>query len=117
MCFPFTASAKQNITLGPPSSQATLKTTTTLSLPSAAQSRKLANKKSETRTPIHPGYSLFDWTKFSQSGQDLAGVGGRLLKVTESELAKHNTELDAWTAVRGKLFHVNRSCGDWLSYR
>ncbi len=44
---------------------------------------------------------MFDWNRLSRSGKDLAGVGRKLMVVSESELAKHNTEDDVWTAYRG----------------
>ena len=82
-----------------------------LSVPSAAQSRGrlgLNGAKSAGRQPKHPGYSLFEWNKLCASGQDLAGLGGRLLEVSPDELARHNTESDCWTAVRGKVYNVTR---------
>ena len=51
----------------------------------------------------HPGYSLFEWNKLCESGDDLSGTGGQLLHVTTEDLAKHNTEEDCWTAIRGTV--------------
>jgi cytochrome-b5 reductase len=46
---------------------------------------------------------MFDWNKLCNSGVDLSGTGGQLLRVTPEELAMHCTEGDLWTAVRGRL--------------
>ena len=46
---------------------------------------------------------MFDWTHYTQSAGDLTGVGGQLKRVSAEELAKHDTEEDAWTAVRGTV--------------
>ena len=37
------------------------------------------------------------------SGVDLTGVGGRLIRVTPEELKKHNTREDCWMAINGRL--------------
>ena len=60
---------------------------------------------------LHPGYSMFDWTRYTQSAEDLTGVGGEMIKVSHEELEKHNTEEDAWTVVRG--LSVYRKVGEW----
>ena len=79
------------------------KPTSTLALPSAARSRSHALQQAaiDSKTQRHPGYSLFDWNRICENERDLAGVGGRLLRVTGDELSKHNTEHDVWTAIRG----------------
>lgn len=45
---------------------------------------------------------MFDWNKVCSSGQDMSGTKGQLLQVTPEELAKHCTDEDLWTAVRGE---------------
>ena len=52
---------------------------------------------------VHAGYSLFEWNKVCQRDRDMAGTKGRLLKITSDELAKHSSQSDLWTSVRGEL--------------
>lgn len=58
------------------------------------------------KVALRPGYSLMDWIRLTKSGQDLTGVGGKLLQVTPSELAKHNKRKDAWMAINGVVYNV-----------
>ena len=52
---------------------------------------------------VHPGYSMFDWNKLCNSGEvDMTGTRGKMLRVSPEELAKHRTDSDLWTSVRGK---------------
>ena len=44
---------------------------------------------------------MFDWNKVCYSGKDMSGTKGQLLQVSHEELARHCTEGDLWTAVRG----------------
>ncbi|XP_019614402.1 PREDICTED: cytochrome b5 reductase 4-like [Branchiostoma belcheri] len=57
------------------------------------------------KVALKPGRSLMDWIRLSKS-RDLSGTGGRLHNVTPEELAKHDTESDAWTVIRGKVYNV-----------
>ncbi|KAL4709029.1 hypothetical protein ACJJTC_005890 [Scirpophaga incertulas] len=47
-----------------------------------------------------------DWIRLGNSGKDLTGVGGRMRPVSPQELATHNTQNDAWLAVRGRVYNI-----------
>lgn len=49
-----------------------------------------------------------DWIRLGNSGKDLSGVGGKLISVSRSELAKHNKKNDAWLAIRGTVYNVTQ---------
>ncbi|NXF39254.1 NB5R4 reductase, partial [Nyctibius bracteatus] len=58
------------------------------------------------QVPLKPGRSLMDWIRLTKSGQDLTGLKGRLVEVTEDELAKHNKKEDCWICIRGFVYNV-----------
>uniref|UniRef100_A0A8C7EGH3 Cytochrome b5 heme-binding domain-containing protein n=1 Tax=Nothoprocta perdicaria TaxID=30464 RepID=A0A8C7EGH3_NOTPE len=58
------------------------------------------------QVPLKPGRSLMDWIRLTKSGKDLAGVKGRLVEVTEEELAKHSSKEDCWICIRGFVYNV-----------
>lgn len=60
------------------------------------------------KTALKPGFSLVGWIRLTGSGEDLTGLGGRIVNVSHQELAKHNTFDDCWMAVRGKVYNVTR---------
>ncbi|CAH2984098.1 unnamed protein product [Chilo suppressalis] len=75
------------------------------------QNAKLINTGSATGNPrnkcaLQPGHSLMDWIRLGNSGKDLTGVGGRIRPVTPQELATHNSESDAWLAIRGRVYNI-----------
>jgi len=67
--------------------------------------RKMAHYTRE-KVPLQRGYSLMDWNRLCNSGQDLTGTRGQILRVTMSEVKKHRTEDDAWLVLNGRVFNV-----------
>ncbi|KOB70907.1 Cytochrome b5 reductase 4, partial [Operophtera brumata] len=47
-----------------------------------------------------------DWIRLGNSGKDLTGVGGRMRPVSPRELSTHNSENDAWLAIRGRVYNI-----------
>ncbi len=44
---------------------------------------------------------LMDWIRTTNSTPNMSGTNGKLLHVTEEELAKHNKKTDCWIAISG----------------
>ena len=61
------------------------------------------------KVALKPGRSMIDWMKYHRNAPDPSGTGGKMLRVTRDELAKHNKEEDAWMALNGKCFDFVRS--------
>ncbi|VVC92139.1 unnamed protein product [Leptidea sinapis] len=55
---------------------------------------------------LQPGHSLMDWIRLGNSGKDLTGVGGRIRPVSPTELSLHNTQNNAWLAIRGRVYNI-----------
>ena len=64
--------------------------------------RSINNSKTGKRK-LGPGCSLVDWIRLCRSKTDIAGNGGEKRPISLEELSEHNTESDAWTAIRGWL--------------
>uniref|UniRef100_A0A8D0DVX0 Cytochrome b5 reductase 4 n=1 Tax=Salvator merianae TaxID=96440 RepID=A0A8D0DVX0_SALMN len=60
-----------------------------------------------SKVPLKPGRSLMDWIRLTKSGKDLTGLKGRLMEVTEEELARHNKKSDCWICIRGLVYNVS----------
>ena len=88
-----------SVTRGPKEAPA-ISSASSLSVSAAVKTRSLGEPKSTGRQ-VHPGYSMIDWNRFCSASRDLAGTGGRLLRVTEEELGRHASEDDLWTSLRG----------------
>uniref|UniRef100_A0A8D0L4I6 Cytochrome b5 reductase 4 n=1 Tax=Sphenodon punctatus TaxID=8508 RepID=A0A8D0L4I6_SPHPU len=71
----------------------------------ASQQRVAAGGRS--KVPLKPGRSLMDWIRLTKSGKDLSGLKGKLIEVTEEELAKHNKKDDCWICIRGLVYNVS----------
>ena len=81
-------------------------TNTSNTLTTTTSSSGNATGSGRTKVALQPGHSLMDWIRYCAEAKDLAGTGGKLLNVSEAELAKHNTKDDCWLAINGKVFNV-----------
>lgn len=76
----------------------------------AASTSPVAAKTSGGKRKLGKGCSLLDWIRLCRTKKgELGGPGGEKRPVTLAELALHNTEDDAWTAIRG-MHMVNGVC-------
>ena len=66
---------------------------------------KGAEGKRRKKVALAPGCSPLDWARLKNSS-DLRGGVTSLLRVTPSELKKHNTPEDAWSAFYGKVYNI-----------
>ncbi|XP_061193532.1 cytochrome b5 reductase 4-like isoform X3 [Saccostrea echinata] len=76
------------------------------SFPAPNSQQRLSDTKTRNKVALKPGRSLMDWIRLGRSGEDLTGVGGKILEVDAEELAKHNRRNDAWIALRGKVYNI-----------
>ncbi|XP_076004560.1 cytochrome b5 reductase 4 [Genypterus blacodes] len=74
--------------------------------PGSQQRVAASGNSARNKVALKPGHSLMDWIRFSKSGQDLTGLRGRLIEVTQEELQKHNTRSDCWTCIRGMVYNI-----------
>ncbi|XP_078068580.1 cytochrome b5 reductase 4 isoform X2 [Mustelus asterias] len=72
----------------------------------APGSQQRASAGGRNKVQLKPGRSLMDWIRLTKSGKDMTGLCGRLIVVTEEELAKHNKKTDCWMCIRGMVYNV-----------
>lgn len=90
--------------LGPPASAVTQNGG--LGVPAAKPAVVKKEKKGRGKVALGPGCSALDWARLTQSGENLRGVEGGLIRVTKEELAKHKTHDDAWSAFNGAVYNI-----------
>ncbi|MBN3322942.1 NB5R4 reductase, partial [Atractosteus spatula] len=73
----------------------------------AASSQQRVSSSGRSKVPLKPGRSLMDWIRLAKSGKDLTGLRGKLIDVTEEELASHNKRDDCWICIRGLVYNVS----------
>ncbi|PRP81239.1 cytoplasmic protein [Planoprotostelium fungivorum] len=61
--------------------------------------------KKRNKVALEPGHSPLDWAKLVNSGRDLSGTGGRMFRINQEELAKHNKKDDLWMVLKGKVYN------------
>ncbi|POY70626.1 hypothetical protein BMF94_6404 [Rhodotorula taiwanensis] len=70
-------------------------------------------KAPKGRVRVEKGFSQLDWAKLNRTGEvDLTGGIPEPIRVTPSELAKHNTREDCWQVYAGRVYNV----GPFLRY-
>ncbi|KAK0552971.1 hypothetical protein OC846_002694 [Tilletia horrida] len=102
----------------PPPSSGLLKTSpvATLRIPPAPSSSssglapgqaraEMPTGKKRTKVALAPGCSALDWARL-KSTSDLRGGITTLLRVTPSELKKHKSRDDVWTALNNKVYNL-----------
>ncbi|CAF3334669.1 unnamed protein product [Rotaria sp. Silwood1] len=63
-------------------------------------------KKPRAQVVLAPKHGLMDWIRKMSNTPNLSGTNGKLLNVTEEELAKHNKKTDCWTAISGHVYNI-----------
>ncbi|CAF3739067.1 unnamed protein product [Rotaria sordida] len=62
--------------------------------------------KPRAQVILAPQHGLMDWIRKTNNTPNMSGTNGKLLSVTEDELAKHNKKTDCWTAISGHVYNI-----------
>ncbi|KAI3626607.1 hypothetical protein CBS9595_001968 [Malassezia furfur] len=73
--------------------------------PPIATSTARLNNSGRKKVALEPGCSPLDWARIKNS-TDLRGGVTSFLRVTPSELKRHSSRSDAWTALEGKVYNM-----------
>ena len=65
------------------------------------------DSKVREKVPVKPGFHLIDWNRLLRS-MSAAAFGVQTIKVTEEELAQHNSKYDCWVAYKGKVYNITQ---------
>ncbi|CAM6090899.1 unnamed protein product [Calypogeia fissa] len=78
--------------------------------PAPVQQKDTPRPKAPARNkvPLEKGYSQMVWLRLMQSEPDLAGLKGESSRrlLTMEEIKKHQSEGEAWTILRGRVYNV-----------
>ncbi|UJR26276.1 hypothetical protein I4U23_007616 [Adineta vaga] len=65
-----------------------------------------ATNKPRAQVALAPRHGLMDWIRKMNDTPNISGTNGKLLNVTEEELAKHNKKTDCWIAIAGSVYNI-----------
>ncbi|KAH7447470.1 hypothetical protein KP509_01G108300 [Ceratopteris richardii] len=70
--------------------------------PSSSRSRPRA------KVPLERGFTQVDWLRLTRTQTDLAGLNGATNRrfITKAEVKKHQSEDDAWTILKGRVYNI-----------
>ena len=59
------------------------------------------------KVPLKAGHTLADWGRLTSTGKDISGLNGTgPVKLTPSQVKKHNKPEDCWVILNGKVYNV-----------
>jgi cytochrome-b5 reductase len=57
-----------------------------------------------------------DWIRKMNNTPNISGTNGKILHITEEELAKHNKKTDCWLAISGRIFLKKKNFHSIVKY-